>query len=267
MTAMYKHVVLVLLATLLPAVSAVGWDVETDLDRYVQATDPNYSYEVVNTCNLTDDQAVVYVVNMTSQQWLDETFSDRPIWWHQMLVAVPYTLKNTEHGALMIGGGSNRNPESILACDDAGMSVLASASTDGGIVMGMIRNVPNQPIVMAGDPYQESRTEDNWISWTWNQLVYRNQDGSVPTEILARFPMTKAAKAGLDTIANVANDQAGLSITKFIVTGASKRGWTTWSLAATDRRVVAAVPIVFTLLHINETMQKHFRSLGGYSWA
>ena len=43
----------------------------TPLDEYVQAVDPNYKYEIVRTCNYSDEEAVVYIVNMTSQQWLD----------------------------------------------------------------------------------------------------------------------------------------------------------------------------------------------------
>jgi PhoPQ-activated pathogenicity-related protein len=37
---------------------------------------------------------------------------------------------------------------------------------------------------------------------------------------------------------------ASVSIKKFMIAGESKRGWTTWTTAAVDKRIFAAVPIV-----------------------
>jgi len=53
---------------------------------------------------------------------------------------------------------------------------------------------------------------------------------------------------------------------QFAVGGGSKRGWTAWSVAATDRRVVAVNPCVMSLLNFNDTLQSHFRNLGGWTW-
>ena len=33
-----------------------------------------------------------YTMNMTSQQWLTEADTDRPIWWHTVAIAVPHNL-------------------------------------------------------------------------------------------------------------------------------------------------------------------------------
>ena len=38
-----------------------------------------------------------------------------------------------------------------------------------------------------------------------------------------------------------------------------QRGWTAWSHAHTDRRVVATIPLVFSLLKTEETMMQHYR--------
>ncbi len=40
-------------------------------------------------------------------------------------------------------------------------------------------------------------------------------------------------------------------IEKFMVAGASKRGWTTWTTAAVDKRVIAAIPIVMDMANFN----------------
>ena len=45
--------------------------------------------------------------------------------------------------------------------------------------------------------------------------------------------------------------------------GASKRGYSTWHVAAVDPRVIAIVPIVMDELNFAENVQHHYRSLGG----
>ena len=47
------------------------------------------------------------------------------------------------------------------------------------------------------------------------------------TEWLARLPMTKATVRAMDTLADFLSGQQ--KITQFVVSGASKRGWTTWT--------------------------------------
>jgi PhoPQ-activated pathogenicity-related protein len=51
-------------------------------------------------------------------------------------------------------------------------------------------------------------------------------------------------------------------VEKFVVSGASKRGWTTWTTAAADDRVVAIVPLVIDVLNVTPTMEHHYRAYG-----
>ena len=44
---------------------------------------------------------------------------------------------------------------------------------------------------------------------------------------------------------------ASVKIEKFMVAGASKRGWTTWTTMAVDKRVFAGIPIVMDMLRLN----------------
>ena len=48
----------------------------------------------------------------------------------------------------------------------------------------------------------------------------------------------------------------------FVVAGGSKRGWTTWTTAAVDMRVIAIVPIVIDLLNIEPSMLHHYGAYG-----
>ncbi|CAF1107718.1 unnamed protein product [Didymodactylos carnosus] len=55
---------------------------------------------------------------------------------------------------------------------------------------------------------------------------------------------------------------------KFVVGGASKRGWTTWTTAAVDtERVVGAIPIVLDILNLQANLHHHYRSLAGWTFA
>ena len=79
----------------------------------------------------------------------------------------------------------------------------------------------------------------------------------------ARMAMTKSAIAAMDTIQSVISDEDGKKIiAKFVVAGASKRGWTTWTTAAVDDRVEAIVPIVIDLLNLEPSFEDHWRTYG-----
>ena len=81
---------------------------------------------------------------------------------------------------------------------------------------------------------------------------------------LARLPMTKAAVRGMDTVTAFCKTRKGghHRIRKFMVAGASKRGWTTWTTAAVDKRVVAIAPIVIDVLNLEPSMIHHWRAYG-----
>lgn len=51
----------------------------------------------------------------------------------------------------------------------------------------------------------------------------------------------------------------------FLVTGGSKRGWTTWLTGASDARVKAIAPLVIDTLNMREQMAHQLKSFGTYS--
>jgi PhoPQ-activated pathogenicity-related protein len=65
------------------------------------------------------------------------------------------------------------------------------------------------------------------------------------------MPMTKAAKRGMDIVQEFLQSNDIPTPKSFVVSGQSKRGWTTVLVAAIDSRVVAAVPIVFDIIRFN----------------
>ncbi|MCA9170361.1 MAG: PhoPQ-activated pathogenicity, partial [Planctomycetales bacterium] len=80
----------------------------------------------------------------------------------------------------------------------------------------------------------------------------------------AQLPMTKSAVRGMDaTQEYLASEQGGnVPIKRFVVSGASKRGWTTWLTGVVDDRVAAIAPIVIDVLNVNVSMRHHYSAYG-----
>lgn len=222
---------------------------QTPLDRYVAAPDENYKWQVVNT--IAGEGYTAYVIDMTSQKWRTEAEVDRPIWKHWVTVYRPAEVKRTT-GLLFITGGSNRDPAPTKP--DAN---LANMATETNSVVTELRMVPNQPLTFPGET--KGRTEDSFIAYTWDKFL-NGGDDNWP----ARLPMTKSAVRAMDTVtAFCASDQGGKTdVNKFVVAGASKRGWTTWTTAAADKRVVAIIPMVIDLLNIEPSFIHHWQAYG-----
>ena len=60
----------------------------------------------------------------------------------------------------------------------------------------------------------------------------------------------------------------GYNLDYYSVAGASKRGWTTWDVAAVDpTRVRAAIPIVLDAINFVAVEHHQYQSYNGWSWA
>jgi PhoPQ-activated pathogenicity-related protein len=137
--------------------------------------------------------------------------------------------------------------------------ILAAAMQTNSIV-AEIHNIPFQPLTFANDSFGE-RYEDAIITYGWRKFL----EGGAKDEDaiwLARFPMTKAVKLGMDAVTDVVEKNYKKPINSFVVGGASKRGWTTWTTAATDDRVVAIIPIVIDMLNLEASFDHHWKNYG-----
>jgi PhoPQ-activated pathogenicity-related protein len=79
--------------------------------------------------------------------------------------------------------------------------------------------------------------------------------------------MTKSAVRAMDVVTAFTTSSAGggHGVTRFVVSGASKRGWTTWTTAAVDRRVIAIAPAVIDLLNVVPSFTHHWQAYGAWS--
>jgi len=248
-----------LLATLIGITAAVDWDTKTPLDDYVNRPDDTYKWEYL--AEYDNEGCVVYVVNMTSQTWKDDTITTQPVWWHHIAISIPKNFRFKDAGFVYIGGGSMGNEPPNLE-NDIFVNATCDLSEDLGVAVAYLKQIPNQPFEFKDDG--KRRSEDSLIAKTWRLFIENTDD----PEILLRMPMTKAVIRTMDTVNAVAKEKVPDSdVNRFMVAGASKRGWTAWTTAATDRRVIAVAPIVLDVLNMVPNLQHHFRAYGGWSFA
>ena len=221
----------------------------TALDEYVARPDTNYSYHLVS--NAPGQGQTTFLLEMTSQAWLTTNEVDRPAWKNWLTIVKPDHVTSSK-SLLFITGGANdgKAPKSA----DATLTRIASSTKS---VVAELKMVPNQPLVFAGET--EGRKEDSLIAYTWDKFLRTGN-----TKWPARLPMTKAAVRAMDTVTAFCGSREGgaLKIDGFVVAGGSKRGWTTWTTAAVDKRVVAIVPCVIDLLNIEPSMLHHYAAYG-----
>ena len=235
------------------AIALAAASTETALDRYVHAPDPSFKFELVST--IPGDGYKAYVLDLTSQTWKPPVEADRSVWKHWLTVAVPDHVEYST-GFLYITGGSNKDkaPEKVD-------SLISDLALTTHTVVAELRMVPNQPLTFP-DGAKPDMVEDQFIAYTWDKYL-RTGNELWP----ARLPMTKSAVRAMDAVQQfMASDAGGkIKVEHFMVAGGSKRGWTTWTTAAVDKRVVAIAPMVIDLLNNEKSFEHHYRAYGFYS--
>lgn len=251
------YVLTMVIFTLLPVANAHSSEglALTALDRYVRKSDSNYRYSVLDT--VAGAGYKTYIVEMTSQQWLTEEEVNLPIWEHFMTITAPTEI-SSDIGFLTISGGSkSRNAPAAAQASDI------KRALETGTVVSTLYMVPNQPLVFIDDA-ENPRTEDAIIAYTWDKY-FRSGDDKWPL----RLPMTKSAVRAMDTVTDLmaVTENGEIEVHRFVVAGASKRGWTTWTTALVDNRVIAIMPIVIDMLNVEASFKHHFSVYGAYSLA
>ncbi len=205
------------------------------LDDYVAADDGMYKWEIVNTREM--GATTILEVRLTSQKWRDI------VWTHRVYIIKPAQVKTPDVGVLYITGSSGM----------AEIGAFASVANDAGTICTILNDVPNQPLF-------NGLSEDALISYTFMEFA-KSGDKTWP----ALLPMTKSAVKAMTAVQEVAKKQWNVDVKEFLVTGGSKRGWTTWLTAAVDKRVRAIAPMVFDILNFPKQLPHQVQTWGTYS--
>lgn len=184
----------------------------------------------------------VHELRLTSQKWKDIT------WQHTLLVVQPSKV-TTDTAVLLITGGSTESRG-----DSQSRLLAATLAAQIQAIVAVLFAVPNQPLF-------EGLTEDNLIAHTFVKVLETGDK-----EWACLLPMTKSAVKAMDAIQQFAEKELKVKINGFLVTGASKRGWTTWLTAVADpKRVKGIAPIVYDNLNIPAQMRHQKEVFGSYS--
>ncbi|WP_436418043.1 PhoPQ-activated pathogenicity-like protein PqaA type [Petrimonas sulfuriphila] len=219
---------------------------ETALMHYLNNNDNTNAWEVRETYPV--DKAQAYSVLFISQKW------QQILWKHEIIIFVPQTI--AYDGALLfITGGSVKDGfPNVSGKNDETTSFMADLAHKNKAITVLLRQVPNQPLY-------DGLTEDALISYTLNEFK-KDEDYSWPL----LFPMTKSAIKAMDVVQAFSAEHLGRELNRFVVSGASKRGWTTWLSAATeDKRIVAIAPMVIDMLNMPATLDYQKEMYGEYS--
>lgn len=228
---------------------------ENPFEVYVNNIHPSFSYELVDST--AGEGFTTYIFRMVSQEWLNEELVNEPEWWHWVTIVVPDEI-NHSTALLWIGGGSSDRDQ-----PDSADSLLATAALETQSVTIDLHNVPFQPLTFYGDSLDQ-RYEDDLIAYGWREFM---ESGANDEDALwlARLPMTAAAMRTMDLVSEFSTTNLGVTIDNFVVSGASKRGWTTWTTAIFDDRVVAIAPAVIDLLNMVPSFEHHWQAYGEWS--
>ncbi len=219
---------------------------ENALESYLSNGDKTFKWELKET--FKRDDLTFYQILVTSQKWREFT------WTHQMTVIVPKENRHDD-ALLFITGGSNANgqPNWNSKKDEKMYASLGAVATTNQAIVALLKQTPNQP-------FFDDLTEDALISYTLHNFK-KDKDYTWPL----LFPMVKSAVKAMDAVQQFSQKQLKHTVNSFVVTGASKRGWTTWLTGASDKRVEAIAPMVIDVLNMPVSLDYQIKSWGDYS--
>ncbi|HUR40033.1 MAG TPA: PhoPQ-activated protein PqaA family protein [Verrucomicrobiae bacterium] len=243
----------------IPVFIAPGSAIGGALEDYVKRPDANYAW------SMYDDSwgvlANYYFLRLRSQQWLDATRVDRPLWEHEIRIAQPRPQlcgesAKSKTAIIIVSGGGNRPDGSMGNTVSWSNSLLAHAFCR---TIVELKQVPNQPIVFTDET--ASRKEDGIIAYTFDRYL-RGVEGDWPVQLA----MVRSVVQAMTAIQEFSRTQDNIpDIEDFVLVGASKRGWTTWLTAAVDPRVRAIVPVSIDMPGIAQQFPHMLAAYGEFS--
>jgi len=205
------------------------------LFNYVEST-PMVGYQILGSNELDDGTRLTHIL-LQSQVWRGM------LWEHDVLVVEPAEAEFTDRAVIFVTGDYKPDLDDTGDLSISDYLLISKKFSTPLVVLG---DIPNQPIF--------GLREDDLIAHTFLQYIETHEE-----DLPILFPMVKSVVSTMDMIEKL------MGIKKYAVTGASKRGWTTWLTAVVDERVFAIIPIVFDNLNFPQQFEHQIQMYGQYS--
>jgi PhoPQ-activated pathogenicity-related protein len=210
-----------------------------DLDEYIRKPEPDFAWKQNGKTSRDPAGDQIYDIHFVSQTWQGQN------WQHQLQVYRPRSVAPAAMMFLWVTGGS-ATPGQIAF----GMELARKSKAP----VAVLYHIPNQPLL------EDQLAEDDLIAETFVRYL-KTKDENWPL----LFPMVKSVVKAMDVLQAFGKNEWGESAGKFIVAGASKRGWTSWLAAAVDQRIGAIAPVVIDTLNMRAQMPRQLKAFGAYS--
>src|SRR5262245_30930029 len=234
----FRRLLALLIASTLLAI-AFCWtpSVTADLNEYVKKPEPAFAWKLKE--KKADPRGTIYDLHLVSQVW------EEIPWEHQLQVYQPPGAEPAETMLLFNTGGNAREVPITLGMELAKRIKAPVAS---------LYNIPDQPLF-------DGKNEDALIAETFVRFL-KTKDENWPL----LFPMVKSLLKAMDALQAFSQEEWKKPVKHFIVSGGSKRGWTSWLTAASgDPRVKAIAPMVSDTLNMKEQLPHQLECFGASS--
>lgn len=195
---------------------------------------------------------------LTSQDWSPEGLVQPASWQHDVALYVPPDALPTR--ALLISSNGTRQPVDggpAKPSSELAPEAIAALAQRTRTVVIVLSDLPSQALTYRDDG--TARREDDSVAHTWSLFMKAPaQRKTLPLHV----PMAAAIAR---TMSLAERELAPLRIHRFILAGASKRGWASWHAAIADQRVEAVAPFVIDILNMPAVLT-HMAKVYGGNW-
>ncbi len=220
-------------------------DPSTALQRYLNNGDNSYSWTLRDSLSFRNIKA--YFFELRSQKWQGIT------WKHELAIVIPNKVKSDGVLLWVTGGDNKENGEPNFRKKTDGENVaMAQIAMENNSITAVLRQDPNQPLY-------NGLKEGELMVYSLHQYLDKKDD-SWPV----LFPMVKSAVKAMDLVQEFTKKRRNIEVSRFVVSGGSKRGWVSWMMGAIgDPRVVAIAPMVIDMLNMPTQLDRQAEVLAG----